>query len=92
MNIGIEIYHDITQNKFKKKYLVDGKPLENSKILENYLSCIWIIPQMDNFFLQDNSSKRKFLDRLIFNFDKEHLTRLNQYEKTLKERNKILNL
>ncbi len=85
------IEKDGIKNKFSKKYLLDDKILA-PKDLSNLLSCVWIIPQMDNFFLQDNSFKRKFFDRLIFNFDPSHLTRLNSYEKLLKERNKILSL
>ncbi len=88
LNLSIDFSED--SNSYKKKYFLDGFPLKNKGLLDYYLSCIWLIPQMDNFFLQDNTSKRKFIDRLIFNFDKSHLTRLNEHDKLIRERNKLL--
>ncbi|MCL2567491.1 MAG: AAA family ATPase [Alphaproteobacteria bacterium] len=88
LNLSIDFAAD-TQS-YKKKYFLDGNQLKNKNLLDYYLSCLWLIPQMDNFFLQDNSLKRKFIDRLIFNFDKSHLTRLNEHDKLIRERNKIL--
>lgn len=88
LNLSIEFSED--SNSYKKKYFLDGLPLKSKGLLGYYLNCIWLIPQMDNFFLQDNISKRKFIDRLIFNFDKSHLTRLNEHDKLVRERNKLL--
>ncbi|MDR2007658.1 MAG: hypothetical protein LBQ34_01635 [Alphaproteobacteria bacterium] len=89
-DLNLSVDFSFESNSYKKKYFLDGSPLKNKNLLDYYLSCIWLIPQMDNFFLQDSSSKRKFIDRLIFNFDKSHLTRLNEHDKLIRERNKIL--
>ncbi len=45
---------------------------------------------MDNFFLQDNSHKRKFIDKLISTIDNNHISRLNIYTKLIKERLTLL--
>jgi DNA replication and repair protein RecF len=75
---------------FKKKSFIDNDQVKNQIDLENYISCLWLTPQMDNFFLQDNTHKRKFIDKMIFILDKSHGSRLNELEKLIKERNKIL--
>ena len=41
-------------------------------------------------FFADKSFKRKFLDRLIFNYNSTHLNLLLDYEKLLKERTLVL--
>ncbi len=89
-NLGLAVDLDKEKNIFKKKYFLDNTQLKGNKLSEYYLNCIWLIPQMDNFFLQDNTNKRKLIDRLIFNFDKLHLSRVSQYERLIKERNKLL--
>lgn len=41
---------------------------------------------------EDKERRRKFIDRIVFNFFHEHLKNLNQHSKLLKERLKILEL
>ncbi|MFL1780653.1 DNA replication and repair protein RecF [Candidatus Hepatincolaceae symbiont of Richtersius coronifer] len=77
---------------YKKRYLMDEQSLKSNNMLDYYLNCLWLIPQMDNFFLQDNLIKRKLIDKMVFFLDKHHATRLNEHDKLLKERNKILSL
>ncbi|MDR0483869.1 MAG: AAA family ATPase [Alphaproteobacteria bacterium] len=89
-NLNLSVDFSLESNSYKKKYFLDGSQIKNKNLLDYYLNCIWLIPQMDNFFLQDNASKRKFIDRLIFNFDKTHLSRLNEHDKLIRERNKLL--
>jgi DNA replication and repair protein RecF len=45
---------------------------------------------MDNIFLEGNSERRAFFDRLIFNFDPEHANRLAVYENAMRERIRLL--
>ena len=44
---------------------------------------------MDGIFLGEKSKRRKFFDRLVFNFDKGHVKHLNIYEKALRDRSRI---
>ncbi|MGV3278964.1 DNA replication/repair protein RecF [Rickettsiales bacterium LUAb2] len=89
-NIQIKSVTDKLTNSVKKTYFLDNEPLTKQSILAEYAKPLWITPKMDTFFLEDNTSIRKFFDRLVFNFDPNHLTRLNAYNKTIKERNKLL--
>lgn len=58
--------------------------------LGEYLSCVWLTPQMDRLFLDAASSRRRFLDRLVFAFDSGHAGRVTRYENAMSQRSKIL--
>lgn len=50
----------------------------------------WLTPQMDRLFLEGPSSRRRFLDRLVLGLDSEHGRRVGAYERSLRERAKLL--
>lgn len=51
---------------------------------------IYLIPQMDNIFCDSKSNRRGFLDNLIANINSEHKTNINNYNKQIRERAKLL--
>ena len=90
--IGIGFSNKILNNKiFTKKVIqVNGKKIKKQSDLPNLVSLIWLVPEMDIFFRSNSLLRRKFIDRCIFNLNPEYLDFLRNYEKNLKERNKIL--
>lgn len=58
--------------------------------LTNFVNIIWITPQMENIFNQSTTIRRKFLDRIVYNFNNEHAKSIAKYEYFVRERNKIL--
>ena len=66
----------------------------NTKIANNELSkftsMVWLTPQMDGIFTSSSSERRKFFDRIVYNFDSGHAGLINKYEHYMYERNKIL--
>jgi len=66
----------------------------NSKIANNELSkftsMVWLTPQMEGIFTSSSSDRRKFLDRIVYNFDPKHAELVSKYEHYMYERNKIL--
>lgn len=58
--------------------------------LANLLNIIWLTPQMEGLFLGPASNRRKFLDRLTYNFYPNHLKHLIKYDYYLQERSKCL--
>jgi DNA replication and repair protein RecF len=75
----------------KRLVKIDGKPLPHTH-LSKYLAMLWLTPQMEQLFLEGASAGRKFLDRLVYNFDPEHATRINAYDYAMRERNKLLEI
>jgi DNA replication and repair protein RecF len=69
---------------------VDGKNLNQASHLLNYLRVIWLTPQMDGLLAESKASRRKFLDRLTYNFFPEHAESVHKYELAMRSRMKIL--
>lgn len=74
----------------KRLIRINGATAKSQGALAEYLSCVWLTPQMDRLFLDGTSARRQFLDRLIFAFDASHTGRLTRYENAMRQRSKIL--
>ncbi len=85
--IGIGL--DIQSPSPRKIARLNGKDV-SSKALGDSLRLIWLTPQMDRLFAGPNSEKRKFLDRLVLSFFPNCQSSFSDYEKLLRERQKIL--
>jgi len=69
---------------------IDGEKAGGPAHLGNHLWMTWLTPAMDRLFVDGPSRRRRFLDRLALGFDTAHGRLLNAYEKTLRERNALL--
>ena len=89
---GIEI-KPVLDSKAKtnrKEMVVDGVAVKSqNKIFEN-ISILWLTPQMDQIFLDSGSSRRRFFDRIVNNFSKNHSSVLAKYDYLLRERMHII--
>ncbi len=77
-------------NSERRLVRINGSDLKSQSQLAEYLSVVWLTPQMDRLFIDGASARRKFLDRLIYGFDPAHAGRCYAYEKALRQRRKIL--
>lgn len=69
---------------------IDGAAASSSGALAQLLRIVWLTPAMDRLFLEGASERRRFFDRLVMGFDPSHGTRVNAYERALRERNRLL--
>jgi DNA replication and repair protein RecF len=90
VKIGTGRYTETIENTDKRIVKIDGKIVRGQAELARHVSLIWLTPQMEQLFTEGSSSGRKFLDRLVFGFEAEHATRVNDYEYSMRERNKLL--
>jgi len=74
----------------KRIVKIDGKIVRGQAELARHFAIIWLTPQMEQLFAESTSAGRKFLDRLVYSFDPEHASRVNEYEFAMRERNKLL--
>lgn len=81
---------DVAAETDRRLVRVNGAPVKGHAELAEYLSVIWLTPQMDALFNEGNTARRKFLDRLVYGFDSAHATRVNAYETAMRERNRLL--
>jgi DNA replication and repair protein RecF len=69
---------------------VDGESKSGSGALSGEFDVLWLIPAMDGLFTGPAGERRRFLDRLIPSFDPGYRTRLNQFERAMQHRNRLL--
>ena len=74
----------------KRTVRINGDSVKSQARLGEYVSCVWLTPQMDRLFLDSGRERRKFLDRLVFAFDPGHSGRVTRYENALSQRSKLL--
>ncbi len=80
----------IGQNTRSRAVRIDGAPASSAGALARHIRIVWLTPAMDRLFLEGASERRRFLDRLVMGFDPAHGTRVNAYERALRERNRLL--
>ena len=51
---------------------------------------VWLVPVMDRLWLEGADGRRKFLDRLTMSFEPKHAEVSLNYEKAMRERNRML--
>ena len=74
----------------KRLVRINGEAAKAQAALAEYLSVVWLTPQMDRLFLDAAGTRRRFLDRLVFAFDPGHAGRVTRYENAMSQRSKIL--
>ncbi len=74
-----------TENKSENFYKINNEKIKTVELL-NYLNILWITPIMEKVMLQNNTEKRNFIDRLIFNLHKDHLNTYTKLQKCIRER------
>jgi DNA replication and repair protein RecF len=58
--------------------------------LADHVRQVWLTPAQDRLFLEGASERRKFFDRLVFAAEPRHAAYVSAYEKTLRERMRLL--
>ncbi len=69
---------------------INGEPQSGSGALAGLVELIWLVPAMDGLFTGAAGDRRRFLDRLVLTFDAGHGTRYNQFERAMRQRNRLL--
>ena len=90
-NFNIEISTENKNSKFKKIIKINEDLSKDSlDFLNQSISFIFFLPEMERLFQTSPSQRRNFLDRLIFASRKNYNQLINKYKKFLLERIKIL--
>jgi DNA replication and repair protein RecF len=71
---------------------IDGEQSAGAGALGEHLQVLWLIPAMDGLFTGPASERRRFLDRMVASFDGAHRTRLNAYDRAMRQRNRLLEI
>jgi len=80
----------LSERREKRTVRLDGENLNGTSALAGLIGMSWLTPQMDRLFQEGASGRRRFLDRLAFGLDPSHAKRTALFEKTMRERNRLL--
>lgn len=69
---------------------INGETASSANGLVEYLDVVWLTPQMDRLFVEGLSTRRRFMDRLVYGLDGGHARQVTAYEKAMRERNRLL--
>lgn len=73
----------------KRSVRIDGVDATPTALGE-LIGVQWLTPRMDRLFAEGASARRRFLDRLVYGFDRGHGGRVTAYERSMRERNALL--
>lgn len=82
---------DLSANGAERRVIrLNGQPQKTQGTLTDWLSVVWVTPQMGRLFIDSSSGRRKFIDRLAFAIDPVHADRLHRYDHHLRQRSVLL--
>ena len=68
---------------------IDGKSAAQIA-LGRIARVVWLIPAMDRLWIEGADGRRRFLDRMVLSFEPSHGEAILTYEKSMRERNRLL--
>ena len=89
-NIGTGLQETAHGVENSRKVHINGALSKSSEILLEHSRILWLTPAMDGLFTGAASDRRRFLDRMVLAVDPVHGRRVNDFEKTMRARNKLL--
>ncbi|NOZ31755.1 MAG: DNA replication/repair protein RecF [Alphaproteobacteria bacterium] len=69
---------------------INGAFAKTIDALGDYFRVLWITPDMDGLFTGPAQDRRRFFDRLVTALIPRHNTRLSTFEKSMRQRNRLL--
>ncbi|MEJ8572665.1 DNA replication/repair protein RecF [Microbaculum marinum] len=69
---------------------VNHEPAPSVSVLGEIVRALWLTPAMDGLFTGPASDRRRFLDRLVLTLDPGHASRVADFEKAMRQRNRLL--
>ena len=74
----------------KRQVRIQGETAKSQTALGDYLTAVWLTPQMDRLFIDSAGTRRRFFDRMVASLDPAHTGRITRYENALAQRSKLL--
>lgn len=73
-----------------RRVRINGANAKTIETLSAYMRVLWLTPDMDGLFRGPASDRRRFLDRLVMTLIPDHGVAVSNYEKAMRQRNKLL--
>ncbi len=72
-----------------RQITIDGKTATQIA-LGRIVRLVWLVPSMDRLWTEGADQRRRFLDRIALSFDPDHAEHSLAYERSMRERNRLL--
>ncbi len=72
-----------------RQVTIDGKSATQTA-LGRIARMVWLVPSMDRLWIEGADGRRRFLDRITLSFEPNHAENTLNYEKAMRERNRLL--
>jgi DNA replication and repair protein RecF len=73
-----------------RRVRINGTQMKNADELLDLCRVTWVTPSMDGLFTGPTADRRRFLDRMVLAIDPAHGRRASNYEKAMRNRNRLL--
>lgn len=73
-----------------RRVRINGANARSADALLDILRVVWLTPAMDALFTGPTADRRRFLDRLVLAIDTQHGQRTLDFEKAMRNRNRML--
>ena len=73
-----------------RRVRINGANARSIEAMSDYLRVLWLTPAMDGLFSGPAGERRRFLDRLVTTLIPSHSSAVGDYEKAMRQRNKLL--
>lgn len=90
--VGFGAGHEIetwAEGVESRQVRIDGKAA-TQVALGRVLRILWLVPAMDRLWIESAEGRRRFLDRMTLSFFPDHAQATLDYEKAMRERNRLL--
>ncbi|MEM8839500.1 MAG: DNA replication/repair protein RecF, partial [Pseudomonadota bacterium] len=90
VDIGTGLWGHDGEPERSRRIRIDHDTAKSADELQEHVRVLWLLPSMDGLFTGPASDRRRFTDRLVLAIDPTHGTRVNAFEKAMRNRNRIL--
>jgi DNA replication and repair protein RecF len=73
-----------------RRVRINGANARTIEEMSDYLRLLWLTPSMDGLFTGPAADRRRFLDRLVTTLIPSHSAAVADYEKAMRQRNRLL--
>ena len=87
LGVGLDVAADGSAERLNR---VDRAAVGSARAFADHIRLVWLTPAMDGLLMGPASERRRFLDRLVLAIDPQHGARVNQFERALRGRNRLL--
>ncbi|WMT87090.1 DNA replication/repair protein RecF [Pelagibacterium sp. 26DY04] len=86
----VDIGTGTSQDASARRVRINGANARSVEEMSEHLRVLWLTPSMDGLFTGPAGERRRFLDRLVTTLHPGHSSAVNDFEKAMRQRNRLL--